>query len=402
MSDSPTTSRRARTRRRGSWTVIALLALGGAVFVLFAVVGAVWLTGRSGDSEGWGAAEYGGFGLFLLVGLTGGGLFFGMSALLRALRGLHASLVRAEHLLSDIQSQAAPSQDIAAPFAPVPTPLPDAESADSHAGQDGQWQTVLSSLEDIQDSLLLSPRERKEKRERTANEDIQNAQVLVGSLTEGGDFGQAREVALTLQRRYPSDTRASDLVERVEHAREQHEAEDVNSFTRQVNDLISISAWERARQLTQQLLESHPDSAEARQLWLKVERQHRAFSDEQRRRMNAEIQRFVTRRRWEEALAAARIFVQRFPNCEDSEALRMQIPTLEANADIEVRQRLEAEIVDRAREGRYIEAAELARKIIEQYPDSPQAQVLRSQLGRLEELAQDPGAQPARVRRNGE
>jgi hypothetical protein len=120
--------------------------------------------------------------------------------------------------------------------------------------------------------------------------------------------------------------------------------------------------------------------------------------EEQRRRMYAEVQRFVTRKRWEEALAAARTFVERFEGSDDAEAVRMQIPTLEMNAEIEVRQQLEAQIMDLARHGRYIEAASLARRVIAQYPESPQAEALRSQISRLEELATNPNAPPARVR----
>jgi Flp pilus assembly protein TadD len=76
----------------------------------------------------------------------------------------------------------------------------------------------------------------------------------------------------------------------------------------------------------------------------------------------------------------------------------VQIPTLETNWEIEKRQRLEAQIMDLAKRGRYMEAVELARKVIERYPDSPQAEALRLRLDRLVELADDPEAPPARIR----
>ncbi len=63
-----------------------------------------------------------------------------------------------------------------------------------------------------------------------------------------------------------------------------------------------------------------------------------------------------------------------------------------------MRQKLEARIMDFAKHGRYLEAVELAKKVIEKYPTSPQAEALRSQLPRLEELANDPNAPPARLR----
>ena len=172
----------------------------------------------------------------------------------------------------------------------------------------------------------------------------------------------------------------------------------MRTITRQVEDLMSISAWPRARQIVQQLIERHPDSEEARKLLMRVEKEHATFQEEQRRRMHTEVQRFVSQKRWEEANVAAKTFVERFPGCAESEALLMQIPTLQNNAEIEVRQELETKIMDYARHGRYIEAVDLARRLIERYPGSPQAEALRNQLPRLEELANNPDARPARVR----
>lgn len=78
--------------------------------------------------------------------------------------------------------------------------------------------------------------------------------------------------------------------------------------------------------------------------------------------------------------------------------LAAELPTLNANAEIGVRQEMESEIMELATHGRYMEAVDLAKSVIAQFPESPQAAVLRAQLGRLEELANDPSAPPARVR----
>ncbi|MFH1419007.1 MAG: tetratricopeptide repeat protein [Planctomycetota bacterium] len=383
-----------------SSTALVLRVMAFVLAFLFLIVGIMRVLGRNSILSTWGAAEFGELGLIILLGLASGGLLLGVSAMLRVLRGLHASMVRIEQHQDEVRIPIGSSEDATAAIASSTSvsAAPDAESAPPMVQPEYQGQNLLIALDDIRDSLLLSPEERLDKRRRLVEEEIHNARVLVSSLTKKGDFGQAREVAESVRRKYPGEVWATELVEQVEESREQHESEDVSSVTHQVNDLMSISAWERANHLARQLVESHPDSAEARQLWLRVERQHRQFLGEQQRRMNAEIQRFVSARRWEEALAAARIFVQRFPNSADSEALRMQIPTLEANAEIEVRQRIEAQIMACARQGRYMEAAELAKSIVQRYPDSPQAQVLRSQLGRLEELAQNPEASSGRIR----
>jgi hypothetical protein len=397
MSPSPTRSRHAR--RRNSSTVLALRIVAGAIFVLFTALGIARVINRSGGIISWGAAEYGEFGLYVLAGVIFSGLFVGLSAMLRALRGLHASMVRMEQLQTDLREAVTATK--ANNSSPAGPPAPDGDGPKITLGNPAApWLRILPLLQEIRDSMLLTPKQRREEWARLIEAEASEARAQVRSLITKGDFAQAGEMAQSLLRKYPKEAWPDELVVDVDRAREQHESEDVSSFTRQVEDLISISAWERARQLVQQLIDRHPDAAEARQLLLRVEKQHRAFQIEQMRRMNAEIQRYASQRKWEEALAAARTFLVRFPHSEDAETLKMQIPTLEANTQIEVRQRLEAEIMQCARQGRYIEAAQLARKIVENYPESPQAQVLRSQLPRLEELAHNPDAPPARLKRD--
>ena len=368
--------------------------LAVAIFFLFVILGVIKLLGRRGGVESWGAAEVSEFGLYLLAGTIFSGLFVGLSGMLRALRGLHASMVRIEQLQTDLRTAIEASKVNNSSAAPI-SAANGTEAKSTPGAPPAHWQKVLLLLQDIRASMLLTPEQRREEWLRLVEQEAGSTRAQVGSLAAKGDFAQAAEIAAAMRHKYPQEKLAEELVVEVERAREQHEAGDVSSYTKQVDDLISISAWERARQLVQQLIERHPDAAAARQLLLRVEKRHRAFQIEQMRRMNVEIQRYANERKWEEALAAARAFLVRFPNSEDAETLKMQIPTLEGNAQIEIRQRLEAQIMECARQGRYIQAAQLARKVIEQYPESPQAQVLRSQLTRLEELANDAHTAPA-------
>jgi len=344
------------------------------------------------------AADWAVLFLSLAAGLACGGLLLGLSALLRVLRGIHDAALRLEDLSYDSRESSRPTGGGERSSISQPAGTVDGDADDTLFSSTTPWREVVALLEDIRDNSLLSDQQREEKRLHVAEEEIHNATLKVRDLTAHGEYAQARQLVAAIVRRFPNEPGARELSEQVEDARERHESEDVRSCTQQVNDLITISAWDRAQELADQLRQRHPDSVEARQLLLRIGRERRLFEEEQRRRMNAEVQRFVTRRRWEEALAAARTFIERFPDCEESAALRMELPTLEANTEIEVRQYLEAKIMDCARHGRYIEAVDLARKVIADYPESPQAEALRNQLDRLEELAENPDAPPARIR----
>lgn len=399
MNEPPSESKKRPSRLSG---FPLLTGLGLATLALLVVAGVLRMFDGSTSSQSHFINDLGVLSLFTAIGLASAGLLIGLSLVLRVLRDLHSALIRVERYQYEIGAAPAPPTAANAPSPPSPgdETIVELTSAidEPPALPTPPWQEIARLLEDIRDNSLLTESERQEKRRQTAEQELDQAEKSVAAHLAGGDYPRARQLTDALRAKYPADPRADRIAEQLESSREQHEAEDVGAVSKQVEDLISISAWPRARHLAQQLQQRHPDSSDARYLLLRIEREHHIFQDEQRRRMSAEIQRFVSRRRWEEALAAARTFVERFPGCPDSEAILLQIPTLENNAEIERRQQLEAEIMDFARHGRYIEAAELARRVIEKYPDSPQAEALRLQLRRLEELANNPTAPSARVR----
>lgn len=380
-------------------TARSLRLVAWLVPIMLVVVGSFRLVHQAFSGEPLQIAHFEEFVIFLAGGMAAGGLLLGLSEAARFLRDLRESLIRLEQFQYERRGGSRPAetehptQIVSLAAAAVSDP-----PATEGSGGEGRMSDVLRLLEDIRDNSLLSDEERREKRLRVAEEDLSEAEAAVRSLVSRGEFVQGQQIAERMVHKYPTDERTARLVKDVDQARERREGDDVSSVVRQVEDLISISAWQRAGELAQQLKDRYPDSVEARQLLLRIERDHRLFMDEQRRRMYAEIQRFVTRRRWEEACTAARAFIERFPGSEEAAALLAQMATLETNSEIDIRQKLEVRIMDYAKHGRYIEAVELARKMIEKFPDSPQAEALRLQLPRLEELANDPNAPPARVR----
>ena len=393
MSDQPAETHVAS--RSAVTTVRAVRWLAVAVAVFF-VAAAVLQVAAMVQGEG---ITLGGIAIALLSLACAGaaaGLLFGLAALLRGLRGIHAALIRVEQ--AQIDAKDGPAAAELPSFGDATLPIKEPMSEPAPGGSPAPWQELIMLLQDIRDNSLLSLEERKEKKLRSVETEFHQTRELVMRLIAQGEFSQARLALDSLQLRHPGDARTDPLAEQIESAREKQEVQDVRAVVKQVDDLITISAWQRALGLVQQLQQQHPDSKEAVQLMMRVEREYTAFQEEQRRRMHLEVQRFVTRRRWEEALAAAQTFIERFPGCAESEGFLLEIPTLKNNAEIERRQDLETQIMEYAKHGRYIEAADLARRVIRDYPSSPQAGALRAQLSRLEELATNPDAPPARLR----
>lgn len=375
--------------RRATRTARTLAILAGFIFFLSVITAVVPRIVESVDRQHFPTIEIiSEIVSRVAIGIALAGLLLGLASALRVLRQIKNALARLERF----EYESRPSHGTTSEA----NSSKDVESSAQKSAL--QLHEMLLILRDIRDNSLLSEEERREKKSRVASDDVRHAQQLIRGLVDEGSFAQARQMAEEMARKYPENPIAGQLLTDVESHRVKRERADIRETAKQVGDLISISAWERARTVAQQLLERHPDSVEARQIGERIERDHDLFQAEQRRRMYAEIQRYVSRRRWREALAAARTFMERFPTSDETASLQAQTDTLVDNAEIETRQELEAEITDLARHGRYIEAADFARRLIDRYPDSPQADVLRQQLPRLEELANDPKAPPARVR----
>ena len=382
---------------RRSVTASILRWMGLVVLVLVMAGGGAQIAGRAAP-DGELLTRTGLFILYVAAAIVCGGLFVGLSALLRILRDLHAAITRLEqHRYEQVELPALRQLDGTQIFDRSAIDKQPPESPRDGGAADIPWRDIVTLLEDIRDTSMLTEEQRIEKRTRLTDAEIHIGEARIRELTHAGDFAHAREAAQQLAQRFPNEPRAVALLDFVESSREKREHDDVATCREQVTDLIAISAWGRAREVAQQLHDRHPDSPEARQLLVRIEKEYQQFEGEQRRRMYAEAQRYATRKRWEEALAAAKTFIQRFPNCEESEALRMQLPTLEKNSEISLRLRLESQIMEYARQGRYVEAVNLAEQLMRDFPESPQADVLKEQLPRLRDLAENPEAAPARI-----
>ncbi len=332
--------------------------------------------------------------LGLLLGIGVAAILVALSSLTQFTESLIARVADLERLSAGIHAAAA---DLAR------------HAAQSHTESSGEQEEVLARvraacdemlviLRDVRDNSLLSDEQRREKAVRVEQRELAEANARIEKLTADGDFSRASELLDECRQRYPDRPALLTMNERIAQRREQRMQADVREFNRRVDDFINISAWERARGVAEELRRRYPDQPAVAQLEARIEREHQVYEDAQCRQMYAEIQRYVSRRRWNEALAAAETFIERFPQRSETEALQVQLTTLSNNAEVSARQEMDAEITELAKRGQYSEAETLADRLIRRWPDSPQAEVLRSQLPRLHELATNPNAPPPRVR----
>jgi len=242
-------------------------------------------------------------------------------------------------------------------------------------------------MREVRDISLLSDQERALRLQAQGKAVCARLQREVPLLLREHNWIEARNRVEEARERFPSFAEWDELERQIEQMRSQVEAHDIEAAQRQIEDLTSLGAWDRVAEVIHELLERHPESARANELAQRVRAQRSKAEAEERARLMAQAQEAANQHDWKTALNAATTLIERFPKSPEAQALRMQMPTLRENAEIQARQRMESEIRDLIKARRFDEALRIARELIDQYPGSPQAAVLREQLPRLEERA---------------
>lgn len=259
------------------------------------------------------------------------------------------------------------------------------------AGADGvqtqQFEELLHVVRELRDISLLSEPERTLRSQVESSELARRLESEVPVLLREHDWQEARRRVQRARQRFPALTTWVALEQQIEQARQALEAHDVEAATREVNDLGALGAWDRAFDVVRHVQQRHPGAAQVVELVRRVTTGRDKAAAEERARLMARAQEATTRRDWKEALRLVEIVVERFQNSPEAHDVRQQLPTLRMNAEIQMRQQMEAEIRELVKEHHYGEALRKARELIERYPNSPQAAALREQLPRLEEKA---------------
>jgi hypothetical protein len=310
----------------------------------------------------------------------------GLSLILLAMASVILSLVSMARTIREVEKTK--DRFSALPLLPLKT---GAEPREPAAGDLEQLQMQMTQavrlLQDINENTLLDEAGRRKKYEFLAHQERKRIYNDIDRLVQDREWAQAKALLEGLMQKYPGNPEVQGYADHVDELRKQTFNEELAQVRKTINDLVAISAWDKAIRNSEILLEKHPDMAAAKELQLHVRAERNRFREEHIKKMAADIQRLIVKKRWNDAHGIAKQLMDRYPDSIEAEAIRGQINTLETNAEIEKRQDLEEQIKDLVRRRNFIQALELARFVIENYPTSPQASALRVQIEKLEELS---------------
>jgi len=262
-----------------------------------------------------------------------------------------------------------------------------AAAAMADPGLSERIQELIDLTKETRDIALLSDAERAMRLRTEAEALARELRHDVPHLIREHNWVEARRRVQEARTRFPALPLWDDLEKQVEEARTNVRARDVENAMREVRDLVALGAFDRAMQVVRDLQQRHPDAPQVGELARRVVAEREKATAEERAKLMARAQEATNRRDWTVALQNVEEVLARFPNSPEAEELRQQLPTLRANVEIQTRQRMEAQIRDLIKDHHYREALRIARIVIDQYPNSPQAAVLREQLPRIEQRA---------------
>jgi len=351
-----------------TYLFITLGAISAAVALGVVIVTPIVLYRHGVSFSGW---EIPLLGLVLLIGICGAVLSLAAVATRRQMSRL------AEQLSSLDQRTAILAEQNAVRMREQPAPpAPRIDPAE-----------LRGVLTEIRDILLLPQEQRVRRYQLLLEAEFQRRLAATDRFIASRDFHRAREELTALTDRFEMDDRIRDARNRLERAADEARAQDIAQAATRIQDLMGLARWDEAQHLARELADKYPAAGEAAALVEAVGRERRLFEQRHRQRMLDEIQQLVHQRRWREAAEGTRRFLEMFPNDIEAPPLREQLQTLDANAEIQNRQLLEQQYKELIQQHRYWDALALARRIIAEHAFSPQANALRGQVARLEELA---------------
>ena len=137
----------------------------------------------------------------------------------------------------------------------------------------------------------------------------------------------------------------------------------------------------------QSLASQFPENPEAARLPETIRLEQEAGRRQEQQRLYREIEHLVSRKHWRQAFRAAETLVENHPESPEANRLRGQMDELRRNAAIAERREWETRIAEHVQTGRHREAYDLAVELMEKYPDSPQAEEIRKRIDQLKARA---------------
>jgi hypothetical protein len=386
------TSNRLLAKR--SRIVAGIVLAGGIVFFVLQVIVGI---GREPDSLAAHVYNWGPAAGYLLGAIALAGLLRSAAELLsrpvelshdvmESIERIEESMREIRVKMADLSGPGEMDEDEPRPIAPPSLELPAAPSA-PQASNDKVLERLIQVLEEVREISMMSEQERSARlqlyRERRKDAAIEHVAHCIGR----EQWARAERSQKKLDEQFPLDEKVQTSRRNLDEHRAVAEQKSAQRIFDRVEDLMALSSWDEALTMATNFAENFPTNPDGQRLLERVRREKQLFSDGMVHRVYDEVKEDLEHRNWKRALAGAQRLLERFPTHAKSQKIRVQLATIQENAEIQERQEQEARIQDLIRSRRFAEAIQIAENLIERFPLSPQAEELTAMLPALRQRA---------------
>jgi hypothetical protein len=313
---------------------------------------------------------------WFLGGLVAGGVLLAAAALLR----YACAILRVVDRIERVQARQEDGEIESLAVGPADERRRTSSAADSSGAESGRpggrtrLSDVLSAIQELRDLAVVPAEQRDQLGQRFVAVQRQRIMARVSDALGDRRLRAAREHLEDGVARFGASGEFDDLRAQIATVAEATEPLAYARAVRRIEEAIADGAWAAAEQTAKALVAEYPDAKRSVQLLVATRRGRRY----------AAVQQYTTEHRWSEAVAAAEEFLAAYPESPEAQTLNVEIQTLRENAEIQRRKQYESQITEHLRARRFADALRLARHVIETFPGSPQARVLRRQIPVLE------------------
>ncbi|MBV8780991.1 MAG: hypothetical protein JO353_06295 [Phycisphaerae bacterium] len=246
---------------------------------------------------------------------------------------------------------------------------------------------IEQQLDRLQELILLTDAERQRHARSRVEAVAEQALLTAGDLINERRWSEAEHAIAEVERALPGFPRAAELRTRMQQEKVAADREIVSRSQSEIESAMARGAWADAIERAQFLKREYPTDAVIDALAQRVEREWALYNEATSQRLFEEIRHESERRNWRRALVSAEELLAKCPTHEKAQRVRLQLHTLQQNAEIEERHEIENRVGELVRTRRFADAIIVAEDLLRRFPLSPQARTFEKLLPHLREKA---------------
>lgn len=325
--------------------------------------------------------------LYVMYGVSAAGIILGLAHLLAK----PSTDKTVETLLGQIRDRLG-QQSMPLPLV---DPRPTAPPAGLAAGSTGELTRVIELLEELRDTTLMTPNQRRLRLNQLLTTRRRDAAATADALTQQGRLADARLTLVQAIASLGEDAELQAAAQRLTASYAAAEEKALADLTKRVAELVAAEKWDLAVADGEAVIKQYPASARLHDFHAKLLQDREAYTAAVAERLYAEISQASEQRNWRKALATAQELTFRCPSHLRAKQVETKMGLIRENAEIEHRNAMEAQIQELVRTNKPQEAIAVAQELIKTYPLSPQAQIATQLIAKLKELLASQESSPA-------